>query len=417
MGLSKGRTLGILVASASAAVSTLGITIVAARALTRHGDATGYAEFMVFWAFLFGVYGIVVGLQNETTRAVGRARERTDFAGGGASVLGTALLLAGCTAAVVALTSPWWGPRLTPESMPGVVGLVVIGLLLYGPYQAWLGAASGRHDWSSFSWLMILDAVARLLLVVLAAVAAWGIMGLEAACVAAGASWLLLILPTRRGRAILGARADVPLPRYLRNCLLSMVSSTSTAILITAFPTLIQLTSRGTDAGVLAGTITAISLTRSPLLIPLQAFQGVAISAFLTKGTGLGKAIAKPAAAIIGVGLVLAAAAGLLGPWLLRLLYGPAIIATGWTFAGLTVAAIPLALVTLTGTATVAVNAHQWFSLGWFTSALISGLLLLLPLDLPVRVCIGLFVGPIIGVGIHLLGIARARRYLPMQAA
>ena len=326
----------------------------------------------------------------------------------GVPVLLAALVLSTATAALVALAGPWWGPRLVPDSMPHVVWLVAAGLVLYGLHQTGLGAASGLNDWPSFSWLMILDAAARLGLVVAAALAGTGLLGTEAACVLASLAWVVLLVPTRRGRRVLGAHADVGWGRFVRNCLLSMVSSTSTAILITAFPTIIKLTAPHEDAGLLAGTITAISLTRSPIMIPLQAFQGVAITAFLTRRDGLLRALARPVALVTALGGLCAVLMLLVGPWVLRVLYDPSLIATGTTFAGLTIAAVPLAVITLTGTATVAANAHAWFSAGWLSAALVSTLLLHLPFALPVRVCIALFTGPLAGAAIHLVGVRRA---------
>ncbi|WP_316668459.1 hypothetical protein [uncultured Propionibacterium sp.] len=411
IGLSRGRTTGILVASASAAVSTLLITIIAARSLVRDGDAGSYASFMVFWALLFGVYGIVNGMQNETTRAVNShesALTADPSSRPGVPVFRAGLVLSACTALMVCLASPWWGPRLVDDSMPHVIYLVAVGLILYGLYQTWLGAASGLNEWPKFSWLMILDAMSRLGLVITAAVIGTGLLGAETACVLASLTWILLLAPTRRGRRILGAHADVGWGRFVHNCLLSMLSSTSTAILITAFPTIIKLTSPHEEAGLLAGTITAISLTRSPIMIPLQAFQGVAITAFLNHQGSLMKALARPLMLIVALGAVCAALMFFVGPWVLRVLYDPSIIATGATFAGLTLAAVPLAVITLTGTATVAVSAHAWFSAGWLLAALTSTLLLLLPFTLPVRVCIALLLGPLIGASVHLLGLRRA---------
>lgn len=411
-GLTKGSTGGILASSVLAAASTMLITIIAARSLGHDGDASDYAEFMVFWSLLFGVYGVVVGMQNETTRAVGsvaRQAEEGRPLPEGTRVMPVAFLLSLGAALVVGALAPWWGPRLTGTSMPWVVVMVVTGIAFYGIYEACLGAASGLRDWGAYSWLVVADGVARLLLVLVAALWGLGLLGLEAACVAATLLCLVLLLPLRRGRRLLTVRADVAWPRFVRNCLLSFVSSSSTAILVTAFPAIIRLTSTEVDPAVLAGTITVISLTRSPILMPLQAFQGVAISAFLRARGSLLRPLMKPVALIAAIGVVGAVIAGAIGPWLLAVLYGPSITAAGWTFAALTIAAIPLAVITLTGTATVASNAHAWFSGGWFTAALVSIALLFLPLGLPERVSVALFVGPVVGSAVHLAGIQRVR--------
>ena len=57
-----------------------------------------------------------------------------------------------------------------------------------------------------------------------------------------------------------------------------MLSSASWAVLVTGFPTLLEITSPGADAAEVAIVILAVSVTRSPIMIPLQAFQGVLIT-------------------------------------------------------------------------------------------------------------------------------------------
>lgn len=419
-GLTKRSTVGILASSVVAAISTLAITMVAYRGLSHGGDATEYADFMVFWALLFGVYGVVVGVQNEATRAVGssaRQQEQGRALPPGPRVVWAAVLLSLVTAALMVISSPWWGPRLVPASMPGAVPVVALGIVSYGVYECILGSASGLRQWNVYSLMVSGDGAVRLLLVAVVALLGWGLFPLETACVVATVVCLALAVLSPRGRMVLSARSDVGWSRLIRNCLLSCVSSTSTAILVTAFPTIIKLTAGDESAAILGGTITAISLTRSPILMPLQAFQGVAITAFLRERRSVLRVLLKPVLLLCAVGIPAAAVAGLVGPWAMRLLYGSAIEAAPWTFVGLTLAAIPLAVVTLTGTAAVACSAHSWFSAGWFTAALVAAALLLLPLELPMRVCIGLFTGPLVGALIHLTGIRRARGRMDAQLA
>lgn len=418
-GLTKGSTVGILASTVVAAVSTLAITMVAYRGLSQDGDATKYADFMVFWALLFGVYGVVVGVQNEATRAVGtcaRQVEEGRRVRPGPRVVWAALLLASATAGVLVVASPWWGPRLVPASMPGVVPAVAVGVILYAVYEFVLGSASGMRQWSVYSLMVSGDGVIRLLLVASVAFMGLGLLAFEVACVVATFFCLVLAVLFPRGRRVLVARGDVGWIRLLRNNLLSCVSSASTAILITAFPAIIKLTAGAESAAVLGGTITAISLTRSPILMPLQAFQGVAITAFLREQGNVFRLLLKPVMLLCVIGVPASALAGLVGPWAMGLLYGSAITAGPWTFVGLTLAAIPLAVVTLTGTAAVACNAHVWFSAGWFTAAVVASALLFLPVGLPTRVCVGLFTGPLVGMLIHLEGIRRTRDAAIMRA-
>jgi hypothetical protein len=71
---------------------------------------------------------------------------------------------------------------------------------------------------------------------------------------------------------------------------------------------------------------------------------------------------------------------------------------------------VVIAMLTLTGAATVAAALHRAYSLGWVGATVASGLLLLLPLSLQARTVLGLLCGPLVGIGVHLLALARAER-------
>ena len=66
------QSLALLGSSLLAAVSTLLVTMIAQRAL----NGSELTEFLLFWAALFTVTGIITGIQPEITRAVGTARTR-----------------------------------------------------------------------------------------------------------------------------------------------------------------------------------------------------------------------------------------------------------------------------------------------------------------------------------------------------
>ena len=101
-----------------------------------------------------------------------------------------------------------------------------------------------------------------------------------------------------------------------------------------------------------------------------------------------------------------------MGPWLLRVGFGPHYDASSALLAWLTAAALAIAMLTLTGAATVAAALHRAYSLGWVSATVASGLLLLVPLPLQTRTVVALFCGPLVGIGVHLAALARAGRYL-----
>jgi O-antigen/teichoic acid export membrane protein len=103
-------------------------------------------------------------------------------------------------------------------------------------------------------------------------------------------------------------------------------------------------------------------------------------------------------------------AASVMGPWLLRVAFGPQYLASGALLAWLTGAALAIAMLTLTGAAAVAAALHRAYSLGWVAATVASGLLLLLPLPLETRTVVALLCGPLVGIGVHVVALAREGR-------
>jgi O-antigen/teichoic acid export membrane protein len=174
------------------------------------------------------------------------------------------------------------------------------------------------------------------------------------------------------------------------------------------FPVLLKVTSNqlGAEGGVV---ILAVTLTRAPLLVPLTAMQGNLIAHFVDERTKRLRALLAPAALVGGIGLLGVLAAGLVGPWLLRVGFGPDYHAGGALLAWLTAAAMAIAMLTLTGAATVAAAMHRAYALGWVSATVASALLLVLPLPLQTRTVVALLCGPLVGICVHLAALARSR--------
>ena len=117
-----------------------------------------------------------------------------------------------------------------------------------------------------------------------------------------------------------------------------------------------------------------------------------------------------PAALVGAIGAVGVLAAGLVGPWLLRVGFGPDYHAAGALLAWLTAAAVTIAMLTLTGAATVAAALHRSYALGWVCATVAATLLLLLPMPLETRTVVALLCGPLVGIGVHLVALARPGR-------
>ena len=155
----------------------------------------------------------------------------------------------------------------------------------------------------------------------LAAVAlSWHLLGFETAVVVASLIWVPWVIFSRTGRRVWHASIDVNSRRYARNIVMLMLSSAGASILMTAFPFFLQFTTQDQSAQFNA-LVAAIGVTRSPIMMPLQAFQGVAISAFLKRQDHPLRALARPYLWVLGIGGFGALLAYLIGPFLFDIFY------------------------------------------------------------------------------------------------
>ena len=174
------------------------------------------------------------------------------------------------------------------------------------------------------------------------------------------------------------------------------------------FPVLLSLTTSHAQYKMATPFLIAISWTRAPLMIPLNAYQGVAVSHFVLQRSSGMRAMLPAVRAIVAVGLVGTALAYAAGPWLMATLLGPEYRVSGPLLGGLTGASAFLALLTLTGAFCQALTMHRVFVAGWVVAVAVAIGALLLPLDLPGRTLLGLTVGPLVGIAVHVRALRRA---------
>ncbi len=424
------QSLALLGSSVLAAASTLVVTMIAQRALT----GSELTEFLLFWSALFTVTGVITGLQPEITRAVGTARTYAAADGvasahpasvgtpapQGARVVTVAAALGAVAGALVLVSSPLWAGQQIPHSAAVGVTVMAVGVFLYALQATISGVAAGEDRWYLFATVGGLESAGRLLLMLAVALLIPSLAGLEVVTVIPMGLWLILALVTFSGRRLWVARADVPAGRLTVNILWSFLSSAAAAMLMMGFPNVLKASGAAESEPVVLGTlILAISITRSPIMIPLQAFQGVAVSAFLKQRHRPVAAFIKPAAAVVAVGAVGALAAYLVGPLLFRLIYPPAAgtesayeaAASGLSLGALVFASALLALMTLSGNMALAVNQHRIYLAGWVVAAVVTlGLAFLLPAPLVPRAVVALAVGPVCGFVVHMVGVSMASR-------
>lgn len=373
------------------------VLYLAARAL----HPAGFSVFGVFWGAFGLVTGAANGLLQEATREVRSARYTVLPAGPQTHPLRVAAVIGIVAAAAIAVSSPAWSGHVFVDARLLSVLLLSVGLAGFCIHATLLGALAGAGRWTQYGTLMVTDAGLRLMLAAATFVLGWGLVGFLWATVCGAVAWLIMLAfsPSARAAARLVARGD---PRtYLRGAAHAIAAAGASAILVMGFPVLLKATSG--DLGSAGGVvILAVTLTRAPLLMPLTALQGNLIAHFVDQRSDPMRALAGPAGMVAAAGVVGVAVAGLAGPWLLRLGFGPGYRADGALLAWLTAAAVAIAILTLTGAATVAAALHRAYSLGWVGATVASTLLLALPLGLQTRTVVALLCGPLVGIVVHL---------------
>ncbi len=309
-------------------------------------------------------------------------------------------------AVVIAATAPLWAGHVFADARVLSVALLAAGLAGFCVHTTLLGLLAGLNRWAEYGALMVADAVLRVAVAATSFVVGWGLGGYLWATVAGSIGWVLMLVASPATRA--AARLSTPggTAAFLRGTGHSIAAAGASAVLVMGFPVLLKATS--SDLGAAGGVvILAVTLTRAPLLVPLTAMQGNLIAHFVDQRTHRLKALLGPAVAVVALGAVGVVLAATFGPWLLRAGFGSDYVAGGALLGWLTAAAVAIALLTLTGAATVAAALHRAYAVGWMSATVASAMLLALPLDLEVRTVVALLCGPLLGIAVHLAALAR----------
>lgn len=387
----------------SAAVGYL-VLAVAARVLVPVEDNT---VFVTFWSTVFLFFGVLSGLSIETTRAVTASSAPPPAHEPRPRVIMVGLVVGGSAVVVLGASSPLWARHLFPSHPYFMTALLCLAVGAYAGHSVVVGALAGRRSWSSYARLIGAESATRLLLVLGAAALGFGLLGFAAGTAVAALTWAVFWLVSADARAAARTRADTPAPVFLRRIGAASLATGASAVLVVGFPVLLSLTTPTQEYRLAAPVLLAITLTRAPLMIPLNAYQGVAVSHFVGhRNRGL-RAMLPAARAVVAVGLLGTVLAFLVGPWLMTVLFGSTYQVSGGVLAGLTLASTFLALLTLTGALCQALVLHSSFVAGWLLAVAVAVLVLLLPFDLSTRAVFALSAGPVCGVVLHLLALRR----------
>lgn len=407
--ISRGQSLFITASSIISAGTTFLVTWLAARSLTIEDNK----DFLVFWSLTSLVFATLLGVQQESVRLIGSHHLSK---GNSASVprqrTYNPLVVAtwvGLTCALIfaALTPVWLGTVL-PAGDWRTVLLITLVTAVYACHVYCIGAMAGTRSWTEYALLISTGGIFCFLCTLLVSVVGGGLLAFQLSFLATAFLWLIFVAFSPRVRSATRLRLVGRPGAAYRSMLLAVGTAVAMAAMSTGFPIFLEATSSKAETesdALLAAIILGISITRAPIMMPLQAFQGVAVSYFLAHAQRPTAALLKPVGALLALGAVGAGAAYLLGPWLFDEIYEKyAGQLDGAFLAALTFAAALLAVTTLSGTAALAMGAHRIYLAGWVVTVVVAFGCLLLPLDLETKTIVALMASPVIGAAAHLAG-------------
>ncbi len=378
----------------------------------RHMGFAAYAPFAVFWAFLFLLVSALSGIQQEVTRATvvvpGTGLRHT---------MVLAATLAGSVAGVILATSPLWVHTVFPDAGWALVWPLTVGAASYVVVAVVYGSLYGARQWSTLFWLISVEAVTRLALISLA-LAIEPRLEVVAWAAAAPIPLAVAFLSPRVKSALSGGIAlDVGFRGLAWNLARTILAAASMGALVSGLPLLLGLVGSQEPRASLGLLISAVTLTRAPLIIVAMALQSYLVVLFKASGDGLMALFFKLAGLLVAIAIPMAIAAKLAGPAVFGWLFPAEARPSGTLLAVLVLSSVLVGTLFVSAPAVLARSWHAVYTSGWVVAAAVTVACLLLPMDFEARTVVALLAGPCAGLAVHIValfvGSRRARESLP----
>ncbi|QEE60851.1 hypothetical protein FVA74_04105 [Salinibacterium sp. dk2585] len=375
-----------------------------------------YAVFAIFWATIYLVVGALSGIQQEITRAThpivvgsrARASRSRDFG----------VLVSGVVLVVTVASAPLWVDAVFPDEGWSLVWPLAVGAAAYVLVATLSGTLYGVSQWRSLALMIGIDGVLRLLLVGGMLMLTHDIVALAWAVALPFPLAVMLLWPVIRRGVVGRTDIDVGFGRLSWNVARTMLAAVSTAVLVSAFPLLLGVTSRGADAALVGELVFTLTLTRAPLVVSVMALQGYLIVQFRERVQGWVAFLLRLMAALLLGGAILAAAGWWLGPAVFGLVSGAPVTLGGDVMAVMVASSILVAALSVSGSAVLGRGGHLAYSTGWLLAALATVVIMALPIDdIVFRVCTATLVAPLVGLATHAAWLLGTAGWMPRRTS
>lgn len=390
----------------SGALLIIGATIIAGLAgylvtwlVLRSAGPAAYALFAVFWAALYLLVGGLAGVQQEITRATRPIEKGSRSVPSRARNFG--LVAAGIVALAVIASAPLWQGRVFENAGWALVPPLAVGAGSYVLVATLCGSLYGIAQWRSLAVLIAADGVLRVTLVGTALLLGADIVALAWMVALPFPLAIVLFWPVIRGGFVGRSELDVGYRTLSANIARTVLASVSTAVIVSGFPLLLGIVGTQVEAALLGELIFTITLCRAPLIVSVMSLQSLLLVRFRDNPAGARATLVAVFGALAVGTAVLAALGWLLGPPVLTWISGFTTRIDGLFIAVLVVSSGLIAGLCVSAAAVLAVGRHLIYLLGWAVAAIVTVVVMLLPIDFLLKVGIALIVGPLAGLVLH----------------
>jgi hypothetical protein len=396
------RPDGIVVIGAAtviAGIAGYAVTLVVYRVV----GAGTYASFAVFWAALYLLVGGLGGIQQEVTRATRPIEPGTRTVPSRARNLG--LVVAGGILAVIPITAIAWSRAVFGGNGWELVIPLAIGAGSYVLVAVLAGSLYGVSHWRSIAAMVTTDGVLRLLLVSIGLVFTHDVVVLSWLVAVPFPLTIAILWPLLRRGFVGRSDVDSSYRQLGWNAARAVVASISTAVLVSGFPLLLGVTSRGEPAALIGELIFAITLTRAPLIVSVMSLQSYFVVRFRDSGKHWVRLFSRVLLIVGGAAVILAVLGAWIGRPVIEWISGHPTPFTGGFVAVLVVSSALVGALCVTGPAVLARSQHFAYTAGWLAAAAATIAVMAIPLEVLLRVSLALLVGPVVGIVVHLVSL------------
>jgi hypothetical protein len=384
----------ILLATVIAGLASYAVTILVPNVI----GLASYAIFAVFWSGIYLVVGALFGIQQEVARGTIPTTPESTTRKSGARPF--ALATAGLVFVVVVATAPLWVGAVFPAEGWNLVWPLAVGTASYVLVAVLSGSLYGVSAWVSLGLMISVDAILRLTAVGVVLFFGPSITALAWAIALPFLATIVVLWPVLRRTAVGASYLDVPYRALTWNVARTIVAAASSGVMVSGFALLLGLTSHGESKALIGTYILTITLVRAPMIVAAMSLQSYFVVTFRDSVRGFWRHFLSLEVAVLVGGVVLSAAAWLVGPPIFEFFF-QGLSPDRWFIATLVASSALVAALCISGPAMLARGKHAAYTAGWVAAGLVTIAGVLLPIDFTERTVLALMLGPAAGLVVH----------------